>query len=160
MKKLANILISACLAVTAILAQDSLACSRKGPPPSDQELFHEAHEVFVGKVTSLELARFPRRTCNEEDDGTCDYVKARVAVIEVLKGKNAVSKTVVDNVPSPGNCGLAPMIGLYYVFYSESEYNAVLHPGGSFFLGYDYEEREAEIVKQLKKDRTRPASTH
>ncbi len=138
----------------------ALSCSLARPPPSDKELFDSAKEVFVGKVLSTELASLPRKLCEAEelDPELCQFVRVRVEVIDLLKGKKAKRKYVADFPAGPGNCSLAVFAGLYYVFYTATEYNTVPHPGGSFFLGYQIEQREREIIKKLKApDRPRPA---
>lgn len=111
-------------------------------------------------MLSTELARFPKKLCETEglDAELCEYVKVQVEVFDSLKGKKARKKYVADLPAGPGNCSLAVFTGLYYVFYTASEYNLVLHPGGSFFLGFEIKKREREIIERLKgPDRSRPS---
>ena len=148
------------LFVGCAVSWSALACSLARPAPSDKELFDGANEVFVGKVLSTELASFPRKLCEAEelDAELCQYVRVRVEVIDLLKGRKAKKKYVSDLPAGPGNCSLAVFTGLYYVFYTASEYNMVLHPGGLFFLGYQIGMREREIINRLKgPSRSRPS---
>ena len=143
----------------AVAPLSAFACSSSRSPPTDKELFESANEVFVGKVLSTELTQFPKKLCEDEglDEELCQYVKVRVAVRDVLKGKTKKFKYVADLPAGPGNCSLAVFTGLYYVFYTSSKYNMVLHPGGSFFLGYDIQKRELGVIEKLKvPDRSRP----
>jgi hypothetical protein len=138
------------------LAPASHACSVH-PRPSDEELFERTSEVFIAKVSSVKLARMPKRLC-DGDAEECEYVQGRYELVEALKGNPRRTGHVNDMLLGPGNCSLGLFPGWYYVFYVLDRERFVLHPGGSFAIGpYPDEKqfREARSVKEHPHSRPR-----
>jgi hypothetical protein len=136
------------LAVLCSIPLDAISCSTRGPGPTDSEIFAQATEVFVARVTSTELARFSRRVCAEEAE-QCEYVRASYTVIEQVKGRTPRRGHVKDVTFGPGNCSLGLLAGWYYVFYISDEYRSVLHPGGSFAVGPDLDPERLDELRSI-----------
>lgn len=145
-----RIRVGATLLVAALCSVplDSVACSTRGSPPSDSELFARASEVFVARVTSTKLARFNRRLCDWQAE-ECEYVRASYTLIEQIKGRTPQRGHVKDVTFGIGNCSLGLMAGWYYVFYISDEHRAVLHPDGSFAVGPELDPERLDELRTI-----------
>lgn len=141
------------LSVLLLFAPDAAhSCSRRGPGPTDRQLFDNASSVFVARVVETKLSRFPRSQCEDEgmNPNECYYVEATFELVESLKGRVSNRGKVSDLVFGPGNCSLGLMAGWYYVFYTQADHNFVPFIDGSFVLNSTIDNRERGIIQRLK----------
>lgn len=104
------------------MAQQTLACSCSGDMDTLTHFTH-AKAVIIAEVIDTHLIR----TVHKEHD--LDYILADIQVIESFKqqkdGEAADTKIsqVIDLVPDAGNCSIALVSGLEYVFFIDNHHN-------------------------------------
>jgi hypothetical protein len=127
-------LITATIVVLLLIAsRSSDACSRR-PHATDAQLYDEAKQVFVARITSTRVRTLSPAKCDDDDD-ECSYVEATYVLSHTIKGNPRRVGKVSDLVFGPGNCSLGLLAGWYYVFYVGSDSNFVPHIAGSFPVG-------------------------
>ena len=105
----------------------TFACSTRGDPPTDEQLFKKASSVFVAHVLRTE-----EKSIRVETKNPYLVVEAEFRVVEILKGQPPSDGKVRDLVFGPGNCSLGLLAGLDYLFFiQDDQYNFVLWPTGS-----------------------------
>ena len=100
------------------------ACSCAISVTDRPQLFSNAQAIFIAEVTDTKLVK----TVHKEHD--LEYIIADIKILETFKndsensnGNNAAPTQVIDLVPESGNCSIALISGLEYVFFVDGHHN-------------------------------------
>lgn len=129
-KKKRNYLLSLFLGTLFFAPAFSHACTCRGATDL-QSQFIRAQDVVIAEVINTELIK----TVHKEHD--LEYIVASIEVIEDLKRHpdNTDLTKVIDLVPEIGNCSIALISGMEYVFFVDDHH-------------YEDEESEMGWIKQ------------
>ena len=126
MKKITRCTILSAFLGTLICAPVSAnACSCRGATDMKSQ-FIRAQDVLIAEVTDTSLVK----TVHKEHD--LEYIVANIQVLEHFKQSpdNKPITKVIDLVPEAGNCSIALISGMEYVFFVDD---------------YHYEDEESEM---------------
>lgn len=116
------------LCILFFFAHPASACSVRGEPPTDEQLFAQAASVFVAHLIHTEEKFEPVGPSKQ----SVAIVEGEFRLLEVLKGSPPPDNKVRDFVFGPGNCSLGLLAGVDYLFFiQDTSHPYVLWPTGS-----------------------------